>query len=73
MGEIDRQYLDTPFFGSRRMKAWLDRRGMPVSRSLSAPDTLQTQNRLFRPLAIASTFPKFGMVHVVCYFPYSAF
>ena len=32
MSEIDRQYLETPFFGSRRMKAWLDRRGMPVSR-----------------------------------------
>ena len=32
MGEIDRQYLKTPFYGSRRMKAWLDRRGMPVSR-----------------------------------------
>ena len=32
MGEIDRQYLETPFFGSRRMKAWLERRGMPVSR-----------------------------------------
>ncbi len=32
MGEIDRQYLETPFFGSRRMKALLERRGMPVSR-----------------------------------------
>ena len=32
MGEIDRQYLETPFFGSRRMKAWLERQGMPVSR-----------------------------------------
>ena len=32
MGEIDRHYLDTPFFGSRRTKAWLDRRGMRVSR-----------------------------------------
>ena len=32
MGEIDRQYLETPFFGSRRMKAWLEQRGMPVSR-----------------------------------------
>ncbi len=32
MGEIDRQYLQTPYFGSRRMKAWLERRGMPVSR-----------------------------------------
>ena len=30
--EIDRQYLETPFFWSRRMKAWLERRGMPVSR-----------------------------------------
>ena len=32
MGEIDRQYLETPFYGSRRMQAWLDRRGMRVSR-----------------------------------------
>ena len=32
MGEIDRQYLETPFYGSRRMKAWLDRRGMRISR-----------------------------------------
>ena len=32
MGEIDRQYLETPFYGSRRMKAWLERRGIQVSR-----------------------------------------
>ena len=32
MGEIDRQYLETPFYGSRRMKAWLERRGKQVSR-----------------------------------------
>ena len=32
MGEMDRQYLETPFYGSRRMKAWLERQGMPVSR-----------------------------------------
>ena len=32
MMEMDRQYLETPFYGSRRMKAWLDRQGMPVSR-----------------------------------------
>ena len=32
MGEIDQQYLETPFFGSRRMKAWLERRGVGVSR-----------------------------------------
>ena len=32
MGEIDRQYLETPFYGSRRMKASLERQGTPVSR-----------------------------------------
>ena len=32
MREMDRQYLETPFYGSRRMKVWLERRGMTVSR-----------------------------------------
>ena len=32
MGEIDRQYQETPFYGSRRMKAWLERSGIRVSR-----------------------------------------
>ena len=32
MREMDRQYLETPFYGSRRMKAWLDRQGTSVSR-----------------------------------------
>ena len=32
MEEIDRQYLETPFYGSRRMRAWLGRRGIQVSR-----------------------------------------
>ena len=32
MGEIDRQYLETPFYGSRRMMAWLERSGIWVSR-----------------------------------------
>ena len=32
MGDIDQQYLETPFYGSRRMKAWLERRGVRVSR-----------------------------------------
>jgi putative transposase len=32
MQAMDRQYLETPFYGSRRMKASLDRQGMPVSR-----------------------------------------
>ena len=31
MQAMDRQYLETPFYGSRRMKASLERR-MPVSR-----------------------------------------
>ena len=32
MREIDRQYLETPFYGSRRMRASLERQGKPVSR-----------------------------------------
>ena len=32
MQAMDRQYLENPFYGSRRMKAWLERRGIPVSR-----------------------------------------
>ena len=32
MRELDRQYLKTPFYGSRRMKASLERQGTPVSR-----------------------------------------
>ena len=27
MQTMDRQYLETPFYGSRRMKAWLERQG----------------------------------------------
>ena len=32
MQAMDRQYLETPFYGSRRMKAWLERRGVRVNR-----------------------------------------
>ena len=32
MQAMDRQYLETPFYGSRRMKVSLDRHGMTVSR-----------------------------------------
>ena len=32
MQAMDRQYLDTPFYGSRRMKVWLAREGRRVSR-----------------------------------------
>ena len=30
MQAMDRQYLETPFFGSRRMRVWLERQGMVV-------------------------------------------
>ena len=33
MARMDRQYLKTPFYGSRRMKAWLPAEGYLVSRS----------------------------------------
>ena len=52
MGEIDRQYLETPFFGSRRMKAWLDRRGMPVSR--------QRVQRLMRAMGLRAIYRRPG-------------
>ena len=32
MQVMDRQYLETPFYGSRRMRAWLERQGVVVSR-----------------------------------------
>ena len=32
MQALDRQYLDTPFYVSRRMKVWLARGGRRVSR-----------------------------------------
>ena len=32
MEQIDQQYLVTPFYGSRRMKVWLDRQGHPANR-----------------------------------------
>ena len=32
MRAMDRQYLETPFYGSRRMGAWLERQGMAVGR-----------------------------------------
>ena len=32
IGEIDRRYLETLFYGSKRKKPWLERRGIQVSR-----------------------------------------
>ncbi len=30
---IDRQYMKTPFYGSRRMRVWLGGQGQPVGRN----------------------------------------
>ena len=38
MGRIDRQYLSTPFYGSRRMSVWLRRENLPVNRKLVRVD-----------------------------------
>ena len=53
MAESDRQYLDTPFFGSKRMKAWRERRGMPVSRKLV--------QRLMRAMGLRAIYRRPGI------------
>ena len=53
MGEIDRQYLETPFYGSRRMKAWLERRGVRVSR--------KRVQRLMRVMGLRAIYRKPGI------------
>ena len=52
MGEIDRQYLETPFYGSRRMKAWLERRGVQVNR--------KRVQRLMRVMGLRAIYRKPG-------------
>ena len=52
MGEIDRQYLETPFYGSRRMRAWLERRGVRVSR--------KRVQRLMRVMGLRAIYRKPG-------------
>ena len=51
MREMDRQYLETPFYGSRRMKAWLDRQGIPVSRKRA--------QRLMRVMGLRAIYFRF--------------
>ena len=48
MQAMDRQYLDTPFYGSRRMKVWLAREGIPVSR--------KRVQRLMRVMGLRATY-----------------
>ena len=50
MREIDEQYLRTPFFGSRRMTAWLRARGYTVNR--------KRVRRLMRLLGLAAIYQR---------------
>jgi len=47
---IDRQYTETPFYGSRRMKAWLNSQGHAVSR--------KRVSRLMNLMGIEAIYPK---------------
>ncbi len=47
---IDEQYLRTPFYGSRRMAAWLRRQGQPVNR--------KRVQRLMRRMGLEAIYPK---------------
>lgn len=50
MGKIDEQYTKTPFYGSRRMTAWLERQGHEVNR--------KRVQRLMRIMGIEAIYPK---------------
>ena len=47
---IDEQYTQTPFYGSRRMTAWLASQGFPVNR--------KRVSRLMRRMGIEAIYPK---------------
>jgi putative transposase len=50
MRRIDEQYLQTPFYGSRRMTAWLQREGEEVNR--------KRVQRLMRLMGLEAIYPK---------------
>jgi putative transposase len=50
MGLIDRQYLETPFYGVLRMSAWLHRQGLAVG-----PKRVR---RLMRQMGLEAIYPK---------------
>jgi len=47
---IDQQYLRTPFYGSRRMKVWLESQGFAVNR--------KRVQRLMRKMGLEAIYPK---------------
>ena len=50
MRVIDRQYLETPFYGSRRMREWLQVQGYPVNR--------KRVQRLMQVMGLEAIYPK---------------
>ncbi len=50
MGLIDRQYLETPFYGVLRMTAWLRRQGLRVG--------VKRVRRLMRQMGLEAIYPK---------------
>jgi putative transposase len=64
MRRIDEQYLRTPFYGSRRMAAWLEREGHLVNR--------KRVQRLMRLMGLEAIYPKpRTTVTVACHkYPY---
>ena len=50
MRRIDEQYLETPFYGSRRMTAWLEQGGQAVNR--------KRVQRLMRVMGLEAIYPK---------------
>jgi putative transposase len=64
MRRIDEQYLRTPFYGSRRMTAWLQREGHEVNR--------KRVQRLMRVMGLEAIYPKpRTTVTVICHkYPY---
>ena len=64
MREMDRQYLETPFYGSRRTKAWLERQGIPVCRKrvqrlmrVTGPRAIYRRPRTSRPAPERRVYP----------------
>ena len=55
---IDEQYTQTPFYGSRRMTAWLAGQGFQVNR--------KRLSRLMRRMGIEAIYPKKRLSRPIC-------